>query len=170
MSLLTDDIGHLQNLYLRTIFPAILSYLVGFIVVILLGLFSWPLAGVIAILLVAELVLVPFFSLLKQAAVRTKEKEEKAKLYTEFTDQVLGAGDWKISGRKADFFNQTKNTLKSLSKNEKKSGKFDWARDFGLEFIFGLMAVTLLYFTNQTLTYNQEAANYVGAVDRKSVV
>ena len=82
LSLLTDDIGHLQNLYLRTIFPAILSYLVGFFVVILLGLFSWPLAGAIAILLVAELVLVPFFSLLKQAAVRTKEKEEKAQLYT----------------------------------------------------------------------------------------
>lgn len=164
LSLLTDDIGHLQNLYLRTIFPAILSYLVGFIVVILLGLFSWSLAGVIAILLVAELVLVPLFSLLKQAAVRTKEKEEKAQLYTEFTDQVLGAGDWKISGRRDAFFNQTKGTLKSLGQHEKKSGKFDWARDFGLEFIFGLMAVALLYFTNQTLTYNQEAANYVGAV------
>lgn len=164
LSLLTDDIGHLQNLYLRTIFPAILSYLVGFFVVILLGLFSWPLAGAIAILLVAELVLVPFFSLLKQAAVRTKEKEEKAQLYTEFTDQVLGAGDWKISGRRDAFFNQTKETLKSLGQHEKKSGKFDWARDFGLEFIFGLMAVALLYFTNQTLTNNQEAANYVGAV------
>ena len=164
LSLLTDDIGHLQNLYLRTIFPAILSYLVGFIVVILLGLFSWALAGAIAILLIAELILVPFFSLLKQAAVRTKEKEEKARLYTEFTDQVLGAGDWKISGRRDDFFNKTKDTLRSLGNNEKKSGQFDWARDFGLELIFGLMAVTILYFTNKTLTYNQEAANYVGAV------
>ncbi len=62
LSLLTDDIGHLQNLYLRTIFPAILSYLVGFIVIILIGLFSWPLAGIIAILLIMELILVPFFS------------------------------------------------------------------------------------------------------------
>ncbi len=164
LSLLTDDIGHLQNLYLRTIFPAILSYLVGFIVVILLGLFSWPLAGIIAILLIMELILVPFFSLLKQASVRSKEKKEKAQLYTEFTDQVLGAGDWKISGRKDAFFNQTKTTLKSLGKHEKKSGKFDWTRDFVLEFIFGLMAVAILYFTNKNLTYNQEAANYVGAV------
>ena len=153
LSLLTDDIGHLQNLYLRTIFPAILSYLVGFIVIILIGLFSWPLAGIIAILLIMELILVPFFSLLKQASVRSKEKKEKAQLYTEFTDQVLGAGDWKISGRKDAFFNQTKTTLKS-----------DWARDFVLEFIFGLMAVAILYFTNKNLTYNQEAANYVGAV------
>lgn len=164
LSLLTDDIGHLQNLYLRTVFPAILSYIVGFIVVILLGLFSWPLAGIIATLLIMELVLVPFFSLLKQAAVCGKEKTEKALLYTEFTDQVLGAGDWKISGRRDAFFNQTKATLKSLSKHEKKSGKFDWARDFFLEFIFGLMAVAILYFTNKNLTYNQEAANYVGAV------
>lgn len=164
LSLLTDDIGHLQNLYLRTIFPAILSYLVGFIVVILLGLFSWSLAGIIAILLIMELILVPFFSLLKQASVRSKEKKEKTQLYTEFTDQVLGAGDWKISGRKDAFFNQTKTTLKSLGKHEKKSGKFDWARDFVLEFIFGLMAVAILYFTNKNLTYNQEAANYVGAV------
>ncbi len=162
LSLLTD--GHLQNLYLRTIFPAILSYLVGFIVIILIGLFSWPLAGIIAILLIMELILVPFFSLLKQASVRSKEKKEKAQLYTEFTDQVLGAGDWKISGRKDAFFNQTKTTLKSLEKHEKKSGKFDWARDFVLEFIFGLMAVAILYFTNKNLTYNQEAANYVGAV------
>ena len=149
---------------MRTIFPAILSYLVGFIVVILLGLFSWPLAGIIAILLIMELILVPFFSLLKQASVRSKEKKEKAQLYTEFTDQVLGAGDWKISGRKDAFFNQTKTTLKSLGKHEKKSGKFDWTRDFVLEFIFGLMAVAILYFTNKNLTYNQEAANYVGAV------
>lgn len=159
LSLLTDDIGHLQNLYLRTIFPAILSYLVGFIVVILLGLFSWSLAGIIAILLIMELILVPFFSLLKQASVRSKEKKEKTQLYTEFTDQVLGAGDWKISGRKDAFFNQTKTTLKSLGKHEKKSGKFDWARDFVLEFIFGLMAVAILYFTNKNLTYN-----HVGAV------
>lgn len=164
LSLLTEDIGHLQNLYLRTIFPAIVGYLVGFVAVILLGMFSWPLAGTIAILLLFELFLVPLFSLLSQAAVRTKEKAEKAELYTEFTDQVLGAGDWQISGRQKDFHEQTQHTITSLAKNQKKSGSFDWARDFFLEFIFGLMAIALLYFTNKSLTYNQEAANYVGAV------
>lgn len=164
LSLLTEDIGHLQNLYLRTIFPAIVGYLVGFFAVILLGLFSWPLAGVIFILLLVELFLVPLFSLLKQAAIRTKEKAEKASLYTEYTDQVLGAGDWQISGRQQAFHNQTKKTITDLGKNQKKSGEFDWARDFVLEFVFGLMAIALLYFTNKSLTYNQEAANYVGAV------
>lgn len=164
LSLLTQDIGHLQNLYLRTIFPAIVGYLVGLIATLLLGTFSWPLAGVVFILLLTELFLVPLFSLLKQAAVRSKEKAEKQDLYTEFADQVLGAGDWQISGRQQDFQNQTKQTLKSLGNNEKKSGQFDWTRDFFLEFIFGLIAVALLYFTNKTLTYNQEAANYVGAV------
>ncbi len=164
LSLLTEDIGHLQNLYLRTIFPAIVGYLVGFFAVILLGLFSWPLAGIIFILLLIELFLVPLFSLLKQAAIRSKEKAEKASLYTEYTDQVLGAGDWQISGRQKAFHDQTQKTVTTLGKNQKKSGEFDWARDFILEFVFGLMAIALLYFTNKSLTYNQEAANYVGAV------
>lgn len=164
LSLLTEDIGHLQNLYLRTIFPAVMGYLVALLVVLLLGAFSWPLAGLIFLLTLAELFLVPLISLLKQAAIRTKEKAEKAQLYTEFTDQVLGAGDWQISGRKKDFAAKTEPLSLSLSRHFKKSAHFDWARDFGLEFIFGLMAVALIYFTNQSLTYSQEVANYVGAV------
>lgn len=164
LSLLTEDLGHLQNLYLRTIFPAILSYIVGFIAVCLLGWFSWPLAGIVAILLLFELLVVPLVSLLTQAGIRAKEKAEKSALYTEYTDQVLGAGDWQVSGRQQDFHNQSKVTLKSLVKHNKKSGEFDWARDFVLEVIFGLIAVALLFFTNKDLTYNQDAANYVGAV------
>lgn len=164
LSLLTEDIGHLQNLYLRTIFPAIMGYLVALLVIILLGAVSWPLAGIILLLMLIELLLVPLVSLLKQAAVRSKEKAEKAQLYTEFTDQVLGAGDWQISGREQDFKDQTHDASQALARNFNKSAHFDWARDFILEFVFGLMAVALLYFTNKSLTYNQEAANYVGAV------
>lgn len=164
LSLLTEDIGHLQNLYLRTIFPAVVGYIVGFIGIILLGQFSWPLAGIVALLLFIELFIVPFYSLLHQAAIRTREKAEKNQLYIEFTDQILGAGDWQVSGRQVDFHNQTHSTTKSLIKNQETSSRFTWRRDFLLEFIFGLIAVAILFFTNKSLTYNQDAANYVGAV------
>lgn len=45
---LTDDWSLAKSLS-KNYFPAILSYLVGFFVVICWGLFSWPLAGAIAI-------------------------------------------------------------------------------------------------------------------------
>lgn len=164
LSLLTEDIGHLQNLYLRTIFPAILGDLLGVIITITLAGFSLPLAGAFLILILFELVIVPLISLNVEGIHKAKQKADKAKLYTELTDQILGENDWQISGRFIDFKNRTKLVQKDYILSQRKSAYFDWARDFSLEIIFGLVAVCLLYFTNKTLTYSQNSANFIGAI------
>lgn len=164
LGLLTEDIGHLQNLYLRTILPAIIGDLLGIVITFILAGFSLPLAGIFLILILFELIVVPLISLNVQAARKAKQKAYKAHLYTEFTDQIMGESDWQISGRFNAFKNKTKIYQRNYLNNEQRSAHFDWARDFILQFIFGLVAVVLLYFANKNLTYNQEAANYIGAI------
>lgn len=164
LSLLAEDLGHLQNLYLRTIFPAITSYFFCLIVIIALGWFNLLFGLTILLLMLVELVVVPLFSVSLETARRAKQKALKSDLYANYTDQVLGAGVWKIADRKADFLNYTTETSKEMRSSHHKSNRFDWSRDFLLEVVFGLMAVALLYFTNKLLTGNQAQANFVGAI------
>src|SRR5699024_12687675 len=41
LGVLSDDIDHIQNLYLRTIFPTIVGWLLYVVIVLALGYFSW---------------------------------------------------------------------------------------------------------------------------------
>lgn len=164
LSLLTEDLGHLQNLYLRTVFPAIIAYIVAIIIVIALGAFNWIFGLAMLILMFVELFVVPVWSVVIESARKIRQKALKSELYTELTDQVLGDYDWLIANRRQDFTNLTKNTHQEIINSEQKSDRFDWVRDFILQVILGLMAIVLLYFSSKLLTGNQESANWIGAV------
>ena len=41
LGLLSEDINHIQNLYLRTIFPTVIAWILYIFLVIALGFFSW---------------------------------------------------------------------------------------------------------------------------------
>ncbi|MGR3742508.1 thiol reductant ABC exporter subunit CydC [Companilactobacillus sp. DQM5] len=163
LGILADDIDHIQNLFLRTIFPTIIGYIVVILISIGLGWFNLWFGFLILLLLLIETVLVPLISVSVQEVRKFKQKQIKSKLYTELTDNVLGANDWIISGRKEDFKYLTSNSIKELNQSKNKTSNFSENRDLFLQIIFGLMVVSLLIFTNLTFTNNQEAANWVSA-------
>jgi len=164
MGLLSEDISHLQNLYLRTIFPTVISYLLTIIASIALGIFNPSFGFFVFLLLFIEVFIVPLISVSIESARRTYQKEVKSDLYVQLTDNILGVDDWVISGRKADFKNLTSENIQNLDNSKNKSKAFRRNRDFGLQLIFAALVVCFLIFTNLTMTHNQEQANFVAAV------
>src|SRR5699024_10015326 len=164
MGLLSEDISHLQNLYLRTIFPAVIGYLLTIIGSLALGIFNPAFGFFVFLLLFIEVFLVPLFSVSIESARRAYQKEVKSDLYIQLTDNILGVDDWVISGRKDDFNNLTSENIHNLDQSKLKSKAFRRNRDFGLQLIFAALAICFLIFTNLTMTNGQEQANFVSAV------
>ena len=164
MGILSEDLNHLEDLYLRTVFPTVIAYIVALVASIGMGIFD-PLFGLFVLLLCAvEIVLVPLMSVAIEAARRERQKALKSNLYTKLTDNVLGVDDWVISGRQKDFKDLSASTIAKLDRSKNKSKAFRRYRDFVLQFIFALIMVVMLIFTNLHMTGNQEQANFTAAV------
>lgn len=164
MGLLSEDISHLQNLYLRTVFPAVISYLLTIVASLALGVFNPSFGFFVFLLLFVEVFLVPLISVTIESARRAYQKKVKNDLYIQLTDNILGVDDWVVSGRKKDFKNLTSKNIKSLDSSKNKSKAFRRNRDFGLQLVFVAIVVCFLIFTNLTMTHNQAQANFVSAV------
>ena len=167
LGLLDEDIGHLQNLYLRTIFPTIVAWLLFAIVVVLAGCFSLPLALGLALLLGVELVLVPLASVLANAARRTRRKELRAELYAELTDNVLGVSDWVYSGRSGEYLERHRAAQEAERALAHEEDAFNRRRDLAAQIIFALVATLLLVWAGAALGADGRwpaAANWIAAV------
>ncbi|WP_300560466.1 thiol reductant ABC exporter subunit CydC [Companilactobacillus sp.] len=164
MGLLSADINHLQDLYLRTVFPTVIAYIVAIVASIGMGIFN-PSFGFFVLLLCAiEIFIVPLVSVSIEAARRERQKALTSDLYTQLTDNILGVDDWVISGREKDFKDLSAKTLTDLDNSKAKSKAFRRRRDFVLQFIFAIIMIVMLIFTNLHMTDNQEMANFTAAV------
>lgn len=114
LGLLTEDVGHIQNLYLRSAFPLAVAWLVFIAVTLFFGAFSVPVALISAVLLVVELAAVPFIAVLLNAPRLDDAKKAKARLYDEMTDNVLGLADWMFSGRREDYLHRFDDDLRAM--------------------------------------------------------
>ena len=110
LGLLAEDIGHIQNLYLRTIFPTVIAWILGLLLVDGFGLFTWWMGLLFLALLTLELVVVPGISVSINGIRQAKHKALKNDLYTEITDDIMGITDWILSGRKQDFLKHHEQT------------------------------------------------------------
>lgn len=98
LGLLSNDIEQVQNLYLRTVFPVLVSCLTGVLLVIVLGGMSFPL-GIFALgMCVLLCVIMPALVLALQKSKISDVSEARSELYSSVTDSVLGAQDVAISG------------------------------------------------------------------------
>lgn len=120
LGVLSDDIEHLQNLYLRTIFPSILALVVYSIFVIVIGAFDLVFALIAACMLAVIVFLLPFVSLLLMKRHHVALKRGRNRLYQQLTDAVFGLSDWQASGRKDEFINEYVAQNVQLLKTEKR--------------------------------------------------
>ncbi|MBA5790231.1 amino acid ABC transporter ATP-binding protein, partial [Escherichia coli] len=98
LGLLAGDIEHLQNFYLTTMLPAIVSLVLYAGVVIALGAFSIPFAALFVLLIGLLVLVLPWVSLLYARGKNAYLKQGRNSLYQKFTDAVFGISDWKFSG------------------------------------------------------------------------
>lgn len=164
LGLLAEDINHLQNLYLRTVFPTLIAWCLYTFIVISLGYFSWWFALVMFVLFGLLVVVMPLYSLLINGARQTREKVIKNQLYRELADNVLGISDWIFSQRGADYVRLHEESQSELSQVQEGIKRFNRYRALGFDSLFGLMVVLVLIWTSFRFPGNHGGlANWIAA-------
>ena len=144
LGLLAEDIGHIQNLYLRTIFPTVIAWTLGVCLIAFFGCMTWWMGIIVALLLIVELFLVPLVSVLINGARQARHKALKASIYRKVTDNVLGITDWVLSGRRDDYLHHSEQIQHELRDLEHLGHSFDKKRDLVLQVFFALGACAIV--------------------------
>ncbi|MGT2799303.1 thiol reductant ABC exporter subunit CydC [Streptococcus marmotae] len=164
IGLLAEDINHLQNLYLRTIFPTVIAWILYLFIVIGLGFFSWRFALFMFLYLAILIFLFPLVSVLVNGARQQKEKALKNGLYTELTDNVLGISDWIFSQRGQEYVALHEHSQDQLMAVQAKMKSFQNKRALLFEVAYGgLILATFLWAGSHFTGHHGGAANWVAA-------
>lgn len=148
LGVLADDLEHMQNLYLKTIFPSVIAMILYIISVIALGYFSIPFALFMALFLFVLVVLFPLVSLLVNRKRQAEMKQARNNLYQTLTDAVMGISDWKISGRQSDFLTSYEVQEKQQDILEQRMEKFNRTRNFFFQIIVAFLTVMMIWFAS----------------------
>lgn len=147
LGVLSEDIEHLQNLYLRTIFPSILALVVYSIFVLVIGAFDVVFALIAACMLAIIVFLLPFISLLLMKKHHVTLKQGRNRLYQQLTDAVFGLSDWQASGRKDEFIDKYVEQNDQLLKIEKRMKRWNHIRDSIIQLVVGIVVISMIIWT-----------------------
>ena len=158
LGLLSEDIGHIQDLYLRTILPIASAWLLYLVAIIALGFFTVPVACAMALMLGVALFVMPLVSVCANGARLMRAKAITSKLYDDLSDNVLGVSDWVFSGRSDDYLGRYKNLQKEARRIDAAIKRHNRVRDVLLQVLFGLCAVVLLLWASATFAPQESAS------------
>src|SRR5699024_196252 len=82
LRMLSDDIEHLQDFYLRTIFPSIFGLVLYAIICIIFGVFNWMFGLFILLIFGVIVFLVPYLSLVRMRKQHEQMKQVDGELYS----------------------------------------------------------------------------------------
>ncbi|HBU81397.1 MAG TPA: thiol reductant ABC exporter subunit CydC [Paenibacillus sp.] len=160
---LAEDVERLQDIYLRTVFPAVTALVMygGAVVAfgsVDLGFALWM--GLYMLFLVAVL---PAISLRVTWKLRVRLKRENAKLYTRLTDGLLGLGDWVASGRAAEFVRQQGEAEEQADIIRLRLRQWTRWRDLLAQCVIGLMVVFVTLWAGSAASAGQLPAVMIAA-------
>jgi len=163
LSILAEDIDHIENLYLRTVFPLVIGWLLYLFVVIGIGVFNWAFGLLMLLLLGVIVVVMPLLSVAANGKREFQARQVQRHFYTQLTDAVLGLGDWLISGRRGDFLAQQDQPIDEIATLRRSDHFFQWWRNFAIQLVFGAAIVLIVWWAGVTFTHSQAQANWVAA-------
>ncbi|MBB1079888.1 thiol reductant ABC exporter subunit CydC [Limosilactobacillus sp. STM2_1] len=144
LGLLSEDVAHIQNLYLRTIFPTLVAFGLYAIIVIGMGIIS-PLMGILMLILFGLIIIaIPVWSILVNGARQQLEKQYTNTLYADLTDNIMGITDWVFAGRSAEYLSYYDQSEQHLLASQKAMKRFEHWRDFVLQVMILLVVVSLI--------------------------
>lgn len=146
LGVLADDLEHLQNLYLKTVFPSIFAIILYIIAIVALGFFSVPFALLMALLLFVLVVIIPLISLLTNRKRMIQMKALRGELYTSLTDAVMGLSDWKISGNQQKFLTAYEDIEQRQDALEYAMNTFNRRRNLLFQAIIAVMTLLMIIF------------------------
>ncbi len=140
LSLLAQDIAHVQDLYLRSFFPAFVAFVLWLASSIVFGFFTWWFGLGMLVLLGVCVVLIPLVSVLANGARRERADKLTEQMYAHVTDDVLGVSDWICSGRKKDFLERVRGVQDAMRANDASIVRFNRRRDLCVQCVLGVAA------------------------------
>ncbi|RRK09823.1 thiol reductant ABC exporter subunit CydC [Lactiplantibacillus garii] len=163
LSLLADDIDHIENLYLRTVFPTVIALIMYVLIVLALGYFTWWFGLLMLLLLGLVVIVMPLWSVLLNGARESQSRQIQQGFYTQLTDAVMGLGDWLISGRQRDFYDRQTQPIEQIAALRRQDHRFQWWRDFTIQMVFGVICLALLVWSSFYWTTDKASSNWIAA-------
>ena len=145
LGLISEDIEHMQNIYLKTIFPSIISLILYVIFVTVM--FGYDMNYAILALLFGLFIIfvVPFASLTVTRKNFQLMKEAKYNLYHDFTSAIFGLSDWISSNKINEFMDDYQLKEEKLLKRERKIKTFVHLRENFVNLLAGITAFLMIY-------------------------
>ncbi|CRK82515.1 thiol reductant ABC exporter subunit CydC [Neobacillus massiliamazoniensis] len=148
LGVLADDIEHLQDFYLKTLLPSIVSLVVYTVIIICAGIFSIPFAILLAVFVGLLIFVGPILSFIYMRVKNEQIKKGRNQLYQQFTDAVFGISDWLFSGRYLDFIQRYEQQQHELLQLETKKRSFVNWRDVIQQMVLGITVILVIYWAN----------------------
>lgn len=164
LSLLADDLDHLENFYLRTIFPTVVAYILWIVVTIVMGVFSWVSSLLLFLMLALVLILIPLVSLSFSTGHFALEKQQQAQEYTKVTESYLGLSDWVITHKDKEFVSIGADEYRSIQESKDQQKTFERWRNFAIQLIFGVIAIGLMVGAGITMTGSKSIADWSASI------
>ncbi|WP_295731093.1 thiol reductant ABC exporter subunit CydC [uncultured Limosilactobacillus sp.] len=144
LGLLSDDVHHIQNLYLRTLFPMFVAWGLYALIVVAFGVLS-PLMGLWMLIVFGLIIFgIPIWSILVNGARQERAKQLKDQLYVDLTDNVMGVTDWILAGRNQQYLTRRQQSETADQKNATALHSFEHVRDFLLQMLYLSMIVSVI--------------------------
>lgn len=163
LQVLSDDIEHLQDFYLRTIFPSVFGVLLYAIVCLVFGAFDWMFGLFLLLLLGVTVFLIPYVSLVRMRKKHEQMKEKDGELYTHVTDAFFGITDWKASGRADEVLNNTSAIDVQRNKLFRSMDRFQMWRDGAIQAVIGITVIAVLIWVTDASSAGQFAPTFIAA-------
>jgi ATP-binding cassette subfamily C protein CydC len=163
LGVLADDIENLQNYYLKTLFPAIVSLVIYTVIIICAGLFSIPFAILFAVMIGLLTFVGPILSYLYSKAKNEKIKQGRHQLYQQFTDAVFGISDWIFSGRYLNFIERYEKKQQELLIVETKLHSFVNWRSVLNQMVLAIIVIIAIYWADDMTVNGKIPGTFIAA-------
>ena len=144
LGLFADDLEHLQNLCLRTIFPMIVISATYLIVVVAFGILS-PVVGLTMLVCIGLAAFaLPFWSLAANGASIEVHRRIVGEMYEELSEDVLGVVDWGLAGRRSEFAGRIGESYEEAYREARKASSFERRISILRQVLYCAMVVCVL--------------------------
>lgn len=160
---LADDIERLQDVYVRTIFPAVTAVVIYGLAIAALGKFDLSFALWMALYLFFLVFLLPLVSLWITHVRQRQMRQSRNRLYREWTDAVMGLSDWVISGRSAELIESHETDEARLATVERSLQRWKRWRTLIGQSMIGILVIFMVYWAGGQVQNDQLAATMIAA-------
>jgi ATP-binding cassette subfamily C protein CydC len=163
LGILADDIENLQNFYLKTLFPSVVSLVIYAVIIICAGLFSISFAILLAVMIGLLIFVGPILSFIYMKAKNESLKQGRHQLYQQFTDAVFGISDWIFSGRYLNFIQRYESEQQKLLEVETKIHSYvNWRSVFN-QIVLGMIVIMSIYWAEGMTVSGKIPGTFIAA-------